>query len=185
MKLFKKMTNKLFRRSGFSLAETLVVLIIILLVSSVVAAGMPAAEKAYVNVIQSADAQLFLSSTLTELRNELSTATEVRVISSNQIEYVNPITGKSTIQFDGKVFQLTTYQNLDGTGITRPLVYDNRLIEKEKFEIQCSTPFTLGPENTVLIGQFDVKMPNGIMASLEQQYAIQVLAPIPSPPSTP
>ena len=58
--------KKLNMQRGFSLAETLVVVLIILLVSSVIAAGMPAAQKAYNNVLVTADAQVYMSTALTE-----------------------------------------------------------------------------------------------------------------------
>ena len=65
--------------AGFSLIETLVALLIVLMVSMTVAAGIPAAQEAYFNVMKAANAQLLLSTTLTELRDELSIARDVKV----------------------------------------------------------------------------------------------------------
>ena len=52
----KLLIKRIRERHGFSLSETLVAILIILLVGSVIAAGMPAAEKAYFKVIESANA---------------------------------------------------------------------------------------------------------------------------------
>lgn len=74
-----KAVNKLKRRGGFSLAETLVAILILLLVSAIVAAGVPVARNAYEKVVLSANAQTLLSSAVSALRDELGTAWDVRV----------------------------------------------------------------------------------------------------------
>ena len=94
---------EVFRRkkraeAGFSMAETLVALIIILLVSSIIAAGMPAAQKAFYNVRESANAQMLLSTTLTELRNELTTASNIQN-KDGVLTYINPVNGDSSLKF--------------------------------------------------------------------------------------
>ena len=73
----KRLLRKLNRRSGFTLTETLAVVIILLLVSGVVAAGMPVAANAYTKVVDSGNAQVLLSTSKIALREELSTATEI------------------------------------------------------------------------------------------------------------
>ena len=73
----KRILQKLKRTSGFTLTETLAVVIILLLVSGVVAAGMPVAANAYTKVVDSGNAQVLFSTTMTALREELSTATEI------------------------------------------------------------------------------------------------------------
>ncbi len=73
----KRLLRKLKRTSGFTLTETLAVVIILLLVSGVVAAGMPVAANAYTKVVDSGNAQVLLSTVKTALREELSTATEI------------------------------------------------------------------------------------------------------------
>ena len=61
-------------RGGFSLAEMLVTLLILLMVTGVVAAGVPMAANAYQKVVDSANAQVLLSTAMTTLRSELETA---------------------------------------------------------------------------------------------------------------
>ncbi len=86
----KRLLRKLNRRSGFTLTETLAVVIILLLVSGVVAAGMPVAANAYTKVVDSGNAQVLLSTVKTALREELSTATDIEttpVSGKNQLTY--------------------------------------------------------------------------------------------------
>lgn len=63
--------------SGFSLAETLVALLIVLMVSSILVAGLPAAFQAYSKVVDAANAQVLLSTGATRIRDELGFATDV------------------------------------------------------------------------------------------------------------
>ena len=61
--------------AGFSLAETLIAILILLLVSSIVAAALPTASNVYMKTVDAANAQVLLSTVMTELRNELGDAT--------------------------------------------------------------------------------------------------------------
>nr|WP_297706953.1 prepilin-type N-terminal cleavage/methylation domain-containing protein [uncultured Butyrivibrio sp.] len=81
--------KKLHSKAGFSLTELLATVIILLLVSSIVATGIPVARDAYEKVVIASNAEILLSSTITTLRNELGTAKDVE-ISSNEITYYNP-----------------------------------------------------------------------------------------------
>lgn len=64
---------------GFTLAETLMAVLILLMVSGIVAAGIPVAKNAYQKVILSANAQTMLSTAVNALRDEIGTAWDVRV----------------------------------------------------------------------------------------------------------
>ena len=97
------------RRTGFTLVEMLVVLCIVLLVTAVCATGITAARDAYVNVVDASNAQLLLSTSLTRLRDELSTAFEVSV-EDNVISYRNSVSGKdATISNGDRGILLTEY----------------------------------------------------------------------------
>ena len=74
-----KAKRKLKNKSGFTLAETLLAVLILLLVSTIVATGMPAAKNAYNKVIVAANAQVALSTAATALRDELGTAWNVKI----------------------------------------------------------------------------------------------------------
>ena len=71
--------------------------LILLLVASVIAAGIPAAVSAYKNAVDGANAQTLLSTTVNALRSELSTASDVEVDpASNVIVYRCSRTGART-----------------------------------------------------------------------------------------
>ena len=86
MTVKKRLKNK----SGFTLAETLLAVLILLLVSVIVANGIPVARNVYNNVIVGANAQMLLSTAVTALRNELGTARDVKTGSDEKyITYFN------------------------------------------------------------------------------------------------
>jgi len=185
---------KIESKTGFSLAETLVALIIILLVSSIIAAGMPAAQRALVNVRESANAQMFLSTTLNELRNELATASSINA-NGNEITYVNPVTGNSKIEFDaaadGGKFVITSYMDLnaDGSlsgGYTRPLVSNAARTEKLSINFETGVvPFPNSSSNSaytegasfITVSGFGVKSSlagDAVLADVDE-YIINVI----------
>lgn len=69
--------NKTRALLGFTLAETLVAILIMLMVASVATAGIPAARNAYDKAVSAANAQTLLSTAVTTLRSELSTAPKI------------------------------------------------------------------------------------------------------------
>lgn len=75
MRIRKKLKNN----TGFTLAETLLAVLILLLVSTIVATGIPAAKNAYEKIIVAANAQVLLSTGATALRDELGTAWDVAI----------------------------------------------------------------------------------------------------------
>ena len=68
---------------GFTLSEALVTVIILLLVSAIVAAGVPAAANAYRKVVITSNAEVIRSTTMSALRNELATSKDVRISGEN------------------------------------------------------------------------------------------------------
>ena len=65
--------RKLRSRKGFTLAETLLAVLILLLVSMIVANGVPVARNVYQKVMLSANAQDLLATAVSALRDELGT----------------------------------------------------------------------------------------------------------------
>lgn len=79
---------------GYTLAEVLMAVLIMLLVSSIVAAGIPVARNAYERVVLASNGEVVLSTTITALRNELGTAQKIEVNTANdEIVYYNPARG--------------------------------------------------------------------------------------------
>ena len=72
--------HKIKSSRAFTIAEALVAMIILLLVSVIVGTGIPAAMRAYNNVVLASNAEVLLSTTMTALRNELGMSTDIRVI---------------------------------------------------------------------------------------------------------
>ena len=105
--------KKLKSKSGFTLAETLLAVLILLLVSVIVANGIPVARNVYNNVIIGANAQMLLSTAVTALRNELGTAQDVTVGTNNtDITYYNPSIGAySKLSVDAEGIKLLDYVN--------------------------------------------------------------------------
>ena len=107
-KAMKERYFKLNNQAGFTLAETLLAILILLMVSAIVATGVPSAKNAYEKVVLASNAQVLLSTAMTELRNELGTAINITKGSNNdnsELYYTNSFTGtKSRI-----------YKSTDGT----------------------------------------------------------------------
>ncbi len=113
MKAKRKQRNS----AGFSLAETLMAVLILLMVSAVVAAGMPMAREAYEKAVDSANAQTLLSTTVAMLRGELSEARYISGDGTDELEFRNTRTGVETKLGVGAEDILITQ-----LGVTRPLV---------------------------------------------------------------
>ena len=73
-RLMNRIRNRIHDRRGFSLAEVLMAVLILLMVSSVIAAGLPLAANAYRRSVDKANAQVLLSTAVTALRTELSSS---------------------------------------------------------------------------------------------------------------
>ena len=94
----KQLFHKLHTRSGFSLAELMITILILLMVAGIIAAGIPAAKEAYVKVVDAANAHVLLSTTMSGLRGELSTAESVSISDSTITYYTNGLSLPSTIK---------------------------------------------------------------------------------------
>ena len=81
--------------AGFTLAETLIAVVILVMIT---AAAMPAAVSAYRNAVDAANAQVLLSTTVNALRSELSTAWNVDVnTEGTTITYQSADTGDKSV----------------------------------------------------------------------------------------
>lgn len=79
MDMISKIKNKIYNGSGMTVLETLMSMFILLMVTAVVATGIPAAVQAYSKVLDSANAQLLISTAMTKLRDQLEVADEIVV----------------------------------------------------------------------------------------------------------
>ncbi len=124
MKMNHSIKAKLHNRRGFSLAETFLAMLILVMVSSVVAGGVPVAASVYYKIVDSANAQVLLSTTMTVLRDELGTAKDVEG-SGDTLTYTTSSGGRVTLTngesagADGVVPETTVPAQTTKNGIER------------------------------------------------------------------
>ena len=108
--------KKMKSQAGFTLAETLLAVLILLLVSTIVATGMPVARTAYEKVVLTSNAETLLATAVSALRNELGTAWKVESITdevesiTGGVSYFNASTGtRSKLYVEGGAIKLLDY----------------------------------------------------------------------------
>ena len=74
-------------KGGFTLVEMMLSLIILVMMTGIVAMGIPVAQETYTKAVTASNAQALLSTTTTELRNELGLAQDVQIDSDNHLYY--------------------------------------------------------------------------------------------------
>lgn len=99
---------KLNSRSGFSLTELLVAILILSMVSAVVAGGIPVAKDAYEKVTVSANAQVMLSTAISALKNELCTATDITIPGGTKDEATGVVNGTTIRYFSPSIQNYST-----------------------------------------------------------------------------
>ena len=144
--------RKLNQQKGFSLAEMLVAVLILLMVSAVVAGGVPAASNAYSKAVDAANAQVLLSTAATALRDELGTAKNVSV-RGKTVRYYSADNGNyselSLGEKDGRsVIMLTSYlggevkNNPDASGGSATTITYGAPTDKVQWELVSSAAIT-------------------------------------------
>ncbi|MBO5640442.1 MAG: hypothetical protein J5916_11090 [Oscillospiraceae bacterium] len=112
--MMKTLMRKLKNKSGVSLAEMLITILILLMVSSVVAGGVPVAVRAYQNAVDAANAYSLLSTTVNALRSEFSTAWGVDVLDKNTVVYYSARTGaKTKLYIEDGIIMVKDYLQFD------------------------------------------------------------------------
>ena len=81
--------NKIAGKTGFSLTELLTTTLILSLVTATIAASIPGAINAYRTVVDVANANILLTSTITKLRSELTGASEIKIYNNGKTEGSN------------------------------------------------------------------------------------------------
>jgi len=89
--------KRLNNNGGFTLAEVLIAMAILLLMTALVAVGIPMAARVYTKAVDSANAQVLLSTTVTELRYHLHCAENIE-INENGINYDDSKYGEMRIE---------------------------------------------------------------------------------------
>lgn len=109
---------KITDKKGFTLAESLVAILIMLMVSSIMVAGIPAAKNAYDKVILRSNAEMTLSTAIHALRNELSVARDIEIDETDQtkITYSSGTYGSTSVIKVGADEKGILYQRYAGDG---------------------------------------------------------------------
>ena len=138
-----RLKNRLKNNKGFTLAELLITVLILLMVSSVVAGGIPVAANALGKMVDAAHAETLLATTYTALRDELSTAVPSRTItvSSN---------GKSIRYTDSDGIESIIEAKNDGIYITKS-GSENLLVSKIAATENLSMTFESVQHNSGII----------------------------------
>lgn len=184
-----RIKKKIRGNSGFTLAETLLVVLILLLVSTIVATGMPAAKSAYEKIVVAANAQVLMSTTATALRDELGTAWDVKLDDSDStaVSYNSSDTGaksKLYLKGDGKIYIQEYVDNdylntLGGTGVGKErLLVTNKAATEElvvTYE-SITTDSETDPTSVVITGLVVNNKEGNPMAKLDTTLKIPVLS---------
>ena len=120
----EKIKRRIKSKSGFTMTELLMALLILLMVTAIVAAGIPVAANAYDKVVTGANAQVLLSTAMTCLRDELGTAKEINNqagTTTAAIEYISSNGSKSVLSVDSeKGIMLKEYADIYTPGASDP-----------------------------------------------------------------
>ena len=185
----KKIREKLKTCRAFTLAETLITILILLMVAGIVAAGIPAAAGALDDVVETSNGQLLLSTTMTALREELSTARNVKVeedgSGNRKITYINNVGMESELSLGtgGKGIQLKQRPGYGSAwGAPMPLVSDEAASKSRKTgePVQYTTYSSVtGPsgDGVITFTGLAVKRMNTdkTVAAVEGNYSIRSL----------
>lgn len=184
--------NKLKNNTGFTLAETLLAVLILLLVSTIVATGMPAAKNAYEKIVVAANAQVLLSTGATALRDELGTSWAVKIdddtskTSGTFVTYNSSDSGaksKIFLKGDGKKIYIQEYVKNVYLNVTKGAsIGDERLLVSDKaatdgLVITYTTIKKSDDGSSVIISGLAVKNKEGReMANLGSDLTIPVFS---------
>ena len=159
--------HKIRNRKGFTLAETLLAVLILLLVSSIVAAGMPAAKQAYEKVVLASNAELLLSTAVATLRDELGTAWDVQEVAGGVTYFSADTTNRSKLYVESGTIKLYEYSETtaaeDLLGIKKTAQKDHELVLQAEgdtsLKLTCTSIALSG--DAVTISDLSVKNSEG------------------------
>lgn len=119
-----KQKNQKRNRGGFTLAETLIAVLILTMVAGIVAGGIPAARNALDKAVDTSHSQLLLSTTMTSLRNELATARSITCASE-------PADDDESVAEDPAARKIISYVDSSGAVCTLQSKDDGIYVKKE------------------------------------------------------
>jgi len=87
------------KQGGFTLVETMLALAILVLMTGIVAMGVPVAMRTYTQAVNGSNAQLLLATTATELRNELGMAQLAVTETGEGAAATTQVNGNGTLKY--------------------------------------------------------------------------------------
>lgn len=162
----KRTANRLKDRRGFSLAETLLTVLIMLLVSVIVVSGMPAATNAFKKVIIGANAKTMLSTAITALHDELGTAWDVKHSDDKKsLTFFNAGTGaNSSISLDATgAIQVQDYITLEDD-LIHSAVGDTAPAQGTAYTLVSAPKSVLHAESDLCVTYESVEYADGIVS---------------------
>lgn len=141
-----KQKNQKRNRGGFTLAETLIAVLILTMVAGIVAGGIPAARNALDKAVDTSHSQLLLSTTMTSLRNELATASSITCAS----ETVNE---DGSVAEDPAARKIISYVDSSGAVCTLQSEDDGIYVEKEASPDISSAVYHPGIPHRLLVSE--------------------------------
>lgn len=158
----RAMSKKLRKnRSGFSLSETLIAILILLMVSAIVAGALPTASSVFTKTVDTANAQILMSTAITVLRDELGTATRINEGTyTTFVEYMSGATGSwSKLEITQDGLQISSGKSEASNGSTnykdvRMLVSDKAATSK--MQVFCES-ITKNSDGTITVNNLAVR----------------------------
>ena len=185
--------RKIKTQSGFTLAETLLAVLILLLVSGIVVTGLPVVRNVYEKVVLGANAQVMLSTAITALKSELGTAWDVECAKDHSITYYSAKTGnRSQISIkDSKTGMPMPIRLMEYNLITDDVNYELVADPSSKLCVICSGLDVDVDKSIVIFGGIQVCKLNtsgalgSVLAKLEDSLKIHVVSGKMKPISVP
>ncbi len=168
-------------KAGFSLAETLIAILILLMVSAIVAGAIPTASNVYAKTVDTANAQLLLSTTLTILRDELSTAADIsKGDDGKTITYRSADNGYCKIEIVDTgdepgiwITYLLYDKSVDNTKTPRPLVSSKASTSSEKTKMMVTYEIDSITDKSVKLKNIQV-LRNGTAVPIASRKAFTI-----------
>lgn len=171
--------RRLRGRAGFTLAETMIAVLILLMVSSIVAGGVPLAMNAYREVLSAANAETLLTSAVIRLRDELSEATDITVGSNSETITYTDANGIRTMLYSGGEGKSVMLEyTLEGAVRSRVMLSDGASEQNLYIDYGGTPdPAIVYSDGVIVIRNLSVKSGTRVLASLNE-LKIRVLADV-------